>query len=293
MTNLFKRKATVLLAFPVAENFSTISSQVIEISQLRVSFQVKKALTKDPNSCEIKIYNLSESTRKSLPGTGAKVVLRAGYEGTEEQIFIGDVRLIENAREGTEWVTKINSGDGSRALTYGRVSSSFGPGASVVDVLKSLGKSLLMNKGNLESVIAKIPISTSFTQGYVAHGNAFRELEKVLKVAGYELSIQDGALLALAPGDATTEELIELSESSGLIDSPEMASSEKKPGKNKPASRPVLKAKSLLQGQFRCGRRVLVKSRQYEGRFKIVKLEHEGDTEVGEFVSNLSLEAAP
>lgn len=288
---LFRRRAKVVLATALSSDFSTVSATVTEIEQLRVSFKVSKALTKDPNTCEVKIYNLSASSRANLPGTGAKLLLRAGYQSTEEQIFIGDARTIESKREGADWITTIKCGDGERAVQFARVSASFGPGVPVADALRTIGKAAKIDTGNLEKVAAGIPTSKQYTQGYAAHGNALHELEKALKFAGYELSIQDGALLVLKPGETTTEEVIELSESSGLIGSPAVAGGEKKEGKNKPASKPVLKAKSLLQGQLRCGRKVSLKSRAYNGLYRIVKVEHSGDTHGGDWYSNLEMEA--
>lgn len=291
MANLFRRRVKVALATALKEDFSSVSALVTEIEQLRVSFKVTKALTKDPNTCEIKIYNLSADTRSKLPGTGAKVLLRAGYQSTEEQIFIGDARVIESRREGADWVTVVRCGDGERAILHARVSSSFAPGTSVADVLRTLGKGPKLDTGNLEQVAAKLSPSLQYTQGYAAHGNAYKELGKALKFAGYELSIQDGAILALQPDDTTTEEVIELSEESGLIGSPETASGAAKQGKNKAPAKPVLKVKSLLQGQLRCGRKLSLKSIQYNGLFKIVKVEHSGDTAGGDWYSSLELEA--
>lgn len=290
MTTLFQRKVRVLLATPHATSFSKVSAEVREITELRVSFKVSKALTKDPNTCEIKIYNLAESTRKALPGTGAKVVLHAGYEGALEQLFIGDARTIESKREGTEWVTTVKCGDGERAVKFARFSGSFAANTQVAEVIKTIGKATKLDTGNIEKIASGLPPSLQYTQGKTSHGPALKELEKALKFAGYDLSIQDGALLALQPGEATTEEVIELSAESGLLGSPEFAAGEKKEGKNKAAAKPVLKAKSLLQGQFRCGRRVLMKSRQYSGLLRLVKLDHVGDTAGGEWASNLELE---
>jgi hypothetical protein len=291
MPNLFRRRVKVALATALKEDFSSISALVTEIEQLRVSFKVTKALTKDPNTCEIKIYNLSTETRAKLPGTGAKVLLRAGYQSTEEQIFIGDARVIESKQEGADWVTTIRCGDGERAILHARVSESFTPGTPVANAIRTLGKAAKIDIGNLDKVVAGISPSQQYTQGYAAHGNLYKELGKALQFAGYELSIQDGALLALKPGEATTEEVIELSEASGLIGSPESASGEKKEGKNKAPAKPVLKVKSLLQGQLRCGRKLSLKSIQYNGLFRIVKVEHSGDTVGGDWYSSLELEA--
>jgi len=289
---LFRRRVQVVVASPLTENFSTISAQVMEIEKLRVSFKVSKSLTKDPNTAEIKVYNLSEATRAKLPGKAAKIVLRAGYESTEDQIYIGDARTIESKKENADWITTFRCGDGERAVQHARVNASFAAGTPVSDIINTLGRAAKVDTGNLSKIAAGVPSSTQYTQGYAASGLALKELEKVLKFAGYELSIQDGALQALKPGEATTEEVILLAPDSGLIGSPELAAGETKEGKNKAAAKPVLKAKSLLQGKLRPGRRVQVQSRQFNGLYRCVKVEHAGDTDGQDWFSSLELETA-
>ncbi len=288
---LFLRKVVVLIARPLASDFASLSAEVTEITELRVAFKVTKTLVKDPNSAEIKIYNLAESTRAKLPGTGSKVVLKAGYEDTVEQIFIGDARSIESKREGVEWVTTLKCGDGERAVQHARVNESFGVNTLASNVITTLGEATGLDTGNLSTLAKGGAFPGRYTQGYAASGKAFKELEKALSAAGYELSIQDGALQVLKPGETTTESVIELSEDSGLVGSPEVSGGEKKEGKKNTApSKPVLQVKSLLHGGFRCGRRVAVTSRQYKGVYKCVKVEHTGDSAGGEFYSALEVE---
>jgi hypothetical protein len=280
---LFGRRVKLIIAAPLASDFNTISAQTTEIVDMRVVFKVTKTLSKDPNSAEIKVYNLSDATRAGLAGKGAKVLLQAGYDQTLAQVFLGDARFIESKREGVEWVTTFECGDGARSYQHARVSESFAGGVSVSDVVSKIGAATGLDVGNLSGVAPSL--TGQYTQGYTAHGPAYKELEKVLKAAGYELSTQDGTLQVLAPGETTTEPVVILDSDSGLIGSPEMGSAEKKGGKA------VLSAKSLLQPFFRPGRRVRVKSRQYSGDFKAVKVEHEGDTAGGNWYSNLELEA--
>lgn len=280
---LFSRKVALILAVPLAADLSTVSAQVTKIENLRVSFKVTKSLTKDPNSAEIKVYNLSAATRAKLPGKGAKVILQAGYDQTIEQVFIGDARIIESKQEGPDWVTSIECGDGARAAASSRVSTSFAGGTKVADVITKIGKTLKIDLGNLSDVARGV--KGEFVQGYAAHGSSIKELDTALKAAGFELSIQDGALQVLAPGAVTTEQVIVLDSSSGLIGSPEMGSGDKK---DKP---PFLKAKSLLQPALKPGRKVHIKSIQYDGNFRVSKVEHTGDTAGQDWYSELELQA--
>jgi hypothetical protein len=282
-STLFDRRVKLVIAAPISNDFLTVSAQVTTIDALRVAFKITKTLSKDPNSAEIKVYNLSQATRSALPGKGAKILLHAGYAQTIEQIFLGDARLIQHKREGSDWITTIECGDGERAAKFARISESFAGGVPAKAVVDKIVKATGLEVGNLGTVSAGM--TGQYTQGYTAHGGALKELEKAIQSAGYELSVQDGELQALKEGETTTETVVVLDKDSGLVGSPEMGSSSKK------GAKPFLSVKSLLQPILKPGRKVRVKSAQFAGDFKAVKVEHEGDTNGGNWYTMLELQA--
>lgn len=64
---------------------------------LKVIFDIEKTSTSDPNTAEVSIYNLSEANRKLLQQYAGKpaqmfpLSVEAGYMGSRELIFIGDI----------------------------------------------------------------------------------------------------------------------------------------------------------------------------------------------------------
>jgi hypothetical protein len=278
---LFKRKCSLIVAKPLAEDFQNLSAQVTKIEDMRVSFDITKSITKEANEAEIKIYNLSESTRSAITAKGAKVVLQAGYQDTLAQIFIGDARQVKHKQEGVDWVSTITCGDGARAMQFARVSESFAGGTQSAQVIKRIAEVAKIDIGNLDTILPDI--DGEFTQGYAVHGIAFVELEKLLKVAGYTLSVQDGALLAVTDTSTSTETVLILNRESGLIGSPQMSSEDKKDKK------PVLTVRSLLQPDLKPGRRVRLRSAQYNGDFRVEKVKHTGDTNGSDWYSDLEL----
>src|ERR1044071_7509029 len=93
---LFDRRVSLLVAFPLATDYRSISGQVVEVQDLRVQFKIEKSLEKDPNTAEISITNLAESTRSQMQTQSAKIILRAGYLNTLGQIFVGDALTIDH-----------------------------------------------------------------------------------------------------------------------------------------------------------------------------------------------------
>ncbi len=281
---LFRRACRLIVAAPIAEDFATVSARVTEIKDLRVSFKVEKTLSKDPNDATISVYNLNSTTRANLPGKGAKLILEAGYSETVARIFVGDARNILSKREGPDWVTTFECGDGARASSFARVSGSFAAGAKMASVLETIGAATKLPLGNLAEIARGDLGGVTLPGGFVAHGSALRELDKILVSLGYELSIQDEILQVTKAGQPTTEPVFNLNPRTGLIGSPELNDGN---GKDKKST---LRITCLLQPQLKPGRKVRLESESFKGEFRISTVEHKGDTNGAEWYSVLELE---
>lgn len=280
---LFERRVKVIVGTTEPNDYHTLRAITTEITDLRVEFKVNKDLKKNPNNAEISISNLSEKTRAKLQDKGAKVILQAGYKTTLATIFVGDVRTIDHTRQGPDWVTKIQAGDGERGYVNGRVSQSFAPGVKLEGVVGALADAT----GQAVKKFTGLGMeSKQFSNGYTAHGRSSAELDKVLKAQGYEWSIQDNAVQILKPGGVNTEKLVVLSADSGLIGSPEFSAP------NNPKKPAVLKFKCLLSPELRPGGRVEFASLRHKGIHRIVKLTHTGDTDGGDWYTEGECEIA-
>lgn len=280
---LFGRRCRVIVGRPQVDT-RVLAPDAVEVEGLRVQFKVTKTGTKEPNTAEVSVWNLSPETRAAVQMKGAKLIVVAGYTETFRQVFSGDVRTVDHVRDGAHWVTKFQAGDGERAFRHARVSEAFAPGVAALDVARRLAVLLGLDPGNLTGEVAVTAVT--FTQGYSARGKVSGELSRLLGALGLEWSIQDGRLQVLAPGEAVPgETAIELSPSSGLIGSPEHGSPDAtgKPG--------VLKVKSLLQPDLRPGCRFSLVSDAATGGYRAGRVDHAGDTAGGEWYS--TVEATP
>lgn len=276
---LFNRKVKVTIATRVSEDFRAVVADVIEIENLRVQFKVKKTNTKEPNTAEVTITNLSASRRASLQQKGVKFILQAGYEGAGiGQLFIGDARTIDHVRDGGSWHTTIKSGDGERAFRYARVSESFKAGTPIASVVRKIAQASGHGLGNLEQQLGSM--TGQYVNGYAAHGVASKELEKSLKAAGFEFSVQDEQLLVLRPEQFGTVQVPDLGPDTGLIGSPEYGAPDKNKGK------PVIKVRSLLNSIIKPGGQVVLRSARHKGPVHVHEVEHSGDTDGGDWYSD-------
>jgi hypothetical protein len=257
-------------------------------SGLRIQFKVEKSPAMAPNTADISIYNLAESSRRQLKSVGALVTLEAAYsdnsKGTLSQttalgvVFKGNARTIDHVRKGSEWITHIQCGDGEIGYRYSQANQSFKGGTALKDAAKYLAQQLqgIDVSGFLQQLASgKITGAvTQFVNGVSFFGNAGEELERLMAAAGYQLSIQDHELTALKLTQ-TSSVVVVLTPTSGLVGSPEHGTPDKS---GLPA---VLKAKCLLQPRIRPGDRVRfqnLKNERVNGDYRAVKVTHTGDT---------------
>lgn len=275
MAQLFGRTCTVLV-------------DALRIEGLRVQFTIRKSLAKEPNTAEVKITNLAATSRAEIKRKGARVIVTAGYPENAAVIFTGDSRLGEHLRENTDWITRIQCGDGEQAYQFARLSESFAPGTPIVDVVRTIVGALGLNVGNVEEQLAAGDFRgglAEFAHGYAAHGKAATELDRVLRSVGLTWSIQHGAIQVLRGGAPAKGTAVLLTPDTGLVGSPTFGTPDAK------GASPILRARSLLQPQIRCGGAVEIRTEGVNGQFRVERLTHAGDTHGGDWYTDL--EARP
>lgn len=258
-----------------------------KVAGLRMRFKVEKTLLGDPNTLDLHVYNLSAATRSKMQKRGVPVVLVAGYKDNAQVIFSGDVQAVDHLRDGANWDTHLQSGDGAEVFRTAFSSHSFKAGTTWKDVAGTIAKDLGINVGDAVSKLGTGDFAGAidvFLKGYTAHGPAVAEFDRVMRAGGLEWSIQDGKLQIVKGRNPTSDEAVKLSPSTGLVGSPDHGSPEKD---GQPS---LLKVRSLLQGGIRPGRAVVLEAAAVSGRYRAAKVTHEGDTHGGEWYTGMELE---
>lgn len=248
-----------------------LTVDTVRLTDLDVSFKVDRHLKREPNTCELAIYNLNADHRRQLGEKRAvRVILEAGYEGTGNAvIFRGDLRSASSTREGPDFVTRLSSGDGEKRARGTRVNRTFGPGTPVRAVLLHAAEQVGLGLGNLPQAIAEATLEGGgqvYTQGTTVHGSAYRALAEVLESCGLEVSIQNGALQVLERSRTLGSTAVLLSPETGLVESPSEASDG------------VVSAKTLMIPDLFPGRRVKFRTREVEGFYRVERAVYVGDS---------------
>lgn len=262
-----------------------VTVDTIEVIGHRVAFECEKSLKSEPNTCSLKIWNLSESQRSQLEELRPKVKkgqlatkgiptkIEAGYDGALSQIWLGDLRTCDSTREGPDWVTSLESGDADKAFANARMHVSYGPKTPVDTALRAMVRALGIGEGNVSKVVAQLKVGSAklFPHGYTASGSVARQLTDFARSADLEWSIQDGTLQFLDRGKALATEAIELSPDTGLVGSPTVDNDG------------IATIKMLMHPDVRPGTLIVLKSSRIKGNYRIEKGVWSGDNFGGDF----------
>ncbi|MDE1487649.1 hypothetical protein KKI90_15155 [Xenorhabdus bovienii] len=238
------------------------TKESIEITNLRIAFDISKTITSEPNPATIQIYNLNQSHRNLITSkTYDRVSLAVGYEELRV-IYMGDIIEAITLRDGLDFVIQLTCGDGYEAYTSALVNKTLAAGATDTSILAEAAKSMKVGGG-----VVDLPKDRVLPRGKVLTGNARDIMHKIARNNGADWSVQDGNITVLPKSKVLADnEGFVLSQETGMIDSPEKTDD-------------GLSLSCLLNPFMRIGGLVRVQSiiSEYNGDYKITELEHSGD----------------
>ena len=266
----------------------TLTLDRTRIRGLDVSFEVQRSTRHEPNKATIKVWNLNPDHRRELqslsrthgPGRIA-CQLDAGYVGSTQVIFSGQLQTASSVPEGPNFVTSVEGQDSGHAYRTARVNESFAPGTSIEIVARRLVAALGVGEGNLSSEIAGIAFlagGTSFSDGTTISGRASDELTELLRSCGLRWSVQNGIVQILRRNHALQSTAVRLSPSTGLVGIPSVDADGK------------VMVRALMIADLYPGRQVQIDSAEVSGLHRIEKTKHTGNTDGQEWYVDLECE---
>jgi hypothetical protein len=243
--------------------FGSRSGSLRSIKELRIKFRVEKSDVPTPNTAQIEIYNLSETSRNELQGDDMILNLAAGYEENQQGLFFGDVTKVEHRRMGADRVTIIEAGDGQRAINQATISKSYAKGTPITQVIKDV-IGTFKNINFSQVIEAAVSPFATLNSGGSFEGASDNVLTDLLSSFGLNFSIQDGEMIvAGAPALLDTDVQI-VSAATGLIESPSKTDK-------------GIAFQMLLEPRIRPGSIISLASESVSGAYKAKKVIYEGD----------------
>jgi hypothetical protein len=264
----------------------------LEITNLKIQFEIEKTAKKNPNTNKIRVWNLRKETRAQLEKPDTRCLLYAGYaeEAGPLLIFQGGVTYAWTKFDGPDVVTEFEVGDGTQEIRDSMVSMGYGKGVKSGQILKDVSE-----KMGLPLTLPSNAPERSWINGLSYFGSARTLLDKVTKATNLEWSVQNGNLQVLEKGMVTTRQGVEIALDSGMVGYPEREREAKAETTSKKKSGAAQKqwdgwkVKTLLMPQLNPGDRVHLKSRAVDGVFRIEELKHTGDNWEADWQTELKL----
>jgi hypothetical protein len=257
----------------------------LRVSDLKITFDIRKDDDKDTNEAIVEIYNLSDKSRKRIEEIDALLFLSAGYTDGDglETLFIGDITNISHSVISPNVVTRITADDGSKEILERKISLSHASGSSGSLILQKILNSFTISN-NFESISFT---DKKYANGFSFAGSSSAALDKVTKFLDLDWSIQNNEI-KLVPFDGNDgTRVVSLSPETGLLESPEkeLFADRKAKGKSKKKEIPGWRLKSLLQPKLVPGGKVIVSSKEIpqNSEFTIMTVFHTGDTHGNEW----------
>jgi hypothetical protein len=196
MSDLFQRVVSV--------EFGREGEKGVRHSDLRVFADIKSSKASSPNTAEIKIWNLAQSSIDRLNDDKAVIRVFAGFRDSGEKlVFEGTPKKngVSIERQGPEKVTKVVARDGGGAWDRGRLSISFSREVSFREVFQECVKSFGIPEGNI-----RLPNELKFPQGIHLDGSTSAIMTRLADSADSNFWIQNG-FLNFWPKDTPTNPL--------------------------------------------------------------------------------------
>ncbi len=289
MANQFGRQASLIVS---------TGTQGLDLSEMRFKFQTRNADEQAPNTLYVRIYNLADSTVKTIQKEFTTVTLQAGYEnGNYGIIFSGTIKQFATGRErNIDSYLDVWAADSDEFYNFSVIGLSLAAGQTPQQVIQAIQSAQSVNG------VAPLPFATdasgliagagagtaqTLSRGKTMFGMTRDYARDWAQKYGYRWSMQNGQFVVVPITGYRPGEAVVLSSTTGLIGIPE-------------ATNDGVRARALLNPLIRIGGLVQIaqsdinqitlqqQGLQYApavatvttaaGFYKVLVAEHSGDT---------------
>ena len=240
---------------------------------LRMSFDVVRTKSRDPNEATLRVWGLNEASRNRLEAEPRQFCeIFAGYsDETIDRIFSG-VLLESSSSVGVDVITTLTMGDDAKQKAVNVVlSRRFPSGTPHLTVIRELAKALGFSFENIAQFTseAKLEGSAVLSRSWSVQGSVLQALHTFARSLGYQYTIQNRSVVLIG---------LRATETRGPLI------------KGDECEAPSLDAEGTVK--FTCrlkpglmpGTAFQLDTEAVKGSFIAVSTRHSGDTHAGEFV---------
>lgn len=195
-------------------------SEAVDLSSMRIRFQVERATTQTPERADITISNLSNATANKIQKEYDNVVLQAGYDGSYSTIFEGQiVQKRGPARENpVDTYFNVQARAGQTGYSFAVVNKTLAAGHTFKDQVDACLEALKpygITAGNIPDLS-----SVKMPRGRALFGMARNQLRSICQSVGASWWIEGSKLNILKNDDVMSGTAVVLNSDTGMIGMP-------------------------------------------------------------------------
>ena len=229
-----------------------------------IEFDITRNNLSSANVASIRIYNLSEKNRNLLRKDSwdyndiREIVLKAGYEGNMPVVFKGNMTSSWSVREGTNFITQIESFGGGAAYNNAITDTTYPAGTTNKEVM-----------GNMISSMPGVALGAiGEYDGSLARGAAYSgaTCDVLTQLSGGGFFIDNGIAHCLQDGEYIEGPINIINSQSGLLGTPVREQT-------------FLNFDMLFEPQLLVGQRIKLESvtgANFNGYYKVNSVKHKG-----------------
>lgn len=297
MSYCFDRTLRVEIVVALDEN-KTNTAKLLDVSELRVDFNIQNNEESNPNKSTIKIFNLSESNRDLITNDKYAVTVSvfAGYVENNSEFLIakGDIDDILVKKMGAGTTTVLMIEDGKTEIDNAYFNKSYAKGVSkkkiIKDAVKSLKLDSLLTDARIDQILSILDGSDEKnTQGSTFSQKTKDFLNTYLPKIGISWSVQNGKVLLLGHEDVVSDDMYLLTPSTGLIGQPQktIIKEKKKKGDKKESNLIGYDIQSLILPDVKIGYLLSIESFNFTGVVKIKSFTTSGSLFTNDWKMNI------
>jgi hypothetical protein len=255
----------------------------VEVKDLRITFNVTKTAKSSENTATIQIYNLAQPTRdlfqtRTSEGESlTRVVLRAGFQTSEQKILFRGTGEIVSAHKPPNWVTTITAEDSVKELKAVYFEKKYPAGTAIQDIVKDLVKAAGLN------IVVEVPLLVALPLARVFSGDPIKNIEDLASTYRFTFNMQnEGAIIAPIDRKPKKRYLVLLSKSTGMLGRPTIRG-------------PLLIVNALIDADLQPNNFVELVTGEpgLSGIYLIQKAKYQGDSWGGRYAVELEMTPAP
>ena len=262
-------------------------SEELDLSALRIRFDVRQADIQTPGTADILVTNPSPQTAANARKEYTKVTLQAGYAGNVGTIFEGKVAQMRYGRENpTDTYLAILATDNGQAHNYAIVNKTLAAGHTFRDQI-DVCLEALKPFGVTAGYIADLP-SVTLPRGAAMFGMVRDKLRDICAATGTSWSVQQGKLNVIKSDSYQPGDAIVVNSQTGMVGMPVqtidgievrmLLNPQVQPGRRIKINQADVQQAAFSPAYTGAVANAMIPSLADDGIYKVLVVSHSGDT---------------